>query len=79
MNFSGNTLVKIIAAGLVPPCPTLLCCVVFIGPYDVDLDDEGRTSDRHGDGNDREIHTCKVEAPDLYMFPAEDVPPQETS
>ena len=48
-------------------------------PNNVYLDSEGRTSDRHGDSDNWKVDARKFETPYVDVFPAENVPPQETS
>jgi hypothetical protein len=46
--------------------------------HDIDLPNEYSAANSHGDSNDGEVHTRKVERVNTYMFPSEDVSPKQT-
>jgi hypothetical protein len=52
--------------------------VTRVVPHNVHLSDEDSTANGHGDSDYGQVHTSEVETPDVDVFPAKDITPQET-
>ena len=48
-------------------------------PHDISLDDKGRTTNGHGDGDNWKVDTRKVKALDVDVFPTQNISPQQPS